>query len=57
MDFKDIPLGQRYEFSFPCCCGKTYDFLTQKYDAPEYYVEIYLLCACGEYVKLFFPVN
>jgi hypothetical protein len=40
-----------------CKCGRSYEFYSQVDDKPEYYTEITLVCECGKYIIMEFPVN
>lgn len=53
-----IPKGLRTEYLFNCInCKKTYKFLAQANNFPEYETEIYFECDCGNFVELILPVN
>lgn len=40
-----------------CKCGKTHKVSTQQDSNPEYYIDIFVKCDCGDSVVFTLPVN
>lgn len=40
-----------------CDCGNEIEVSTQKDESPEYYVDVFVKCVCGESVNFSLPVN
>lgn len=40
-----------------CSCKKSYPFICQRDERPEYYTFIHLQCDCGNLIRMKFPVN
>lgn len=40
-----------------CACGKVIEVSTQTDRGPEYYIDVYVKCACGKSVYFSLPVN
>lgn len=58
MKIFDITEGLQYEYYSTCeNCGMQHLILTQKDSFPEYEIEVYVKCRCGDYVEFILPVN
>jgi hypothetical protein len=40
-----------------CKCGRVIEVSTQKDEYPEYYINVFVKCECGESVRFSLPVN
>ena len=56
MKLDEIDAWKQFEYHEECACGQQHEVLTQGGDG-EYETDVYVLCACGEYVQFTVPVN
>lgn len=57
MDLREIPLNHRQLYVSKCTCGKDHNIMTQYDNDPEYYLDVYIPCDCGNFVPFDLPVN
>ena len=45
------------EYEKSCACGKIHKLWTQMDENPEYYIDVHVICDCGDKVHFELPVN
>lgn len=58
MKIEEIAIQDRYTYTEICpCCSLEQEILTREDFSTQDYMDVYLQCQCGEYIKFELPVN